>query len=76
VKNASRECALNLEVKAGKARFVVYTPQKFEKARAVMDVGGEPVDDWAERIGFREIRVAGKRILLNGAPLRLRGANA
>ena len=36
---------------------------------------GRPVDDLIDRTGFREIRVEGKRILLNGQPLRLRGFN-
>ena len=44
-------------------------------ARAVLHVGGRPVDDWIDRIGFREIRVEGNKILLNGTPLRLRGFN-
>ena len=44
-------------------------------ARAVLSLGGQPVDDWIDRVGFREIRVEGKQLLLNGAPLRLRGFN-
>lgn len=34
---------------------------------------GTPVDDLVDRSGFREVRVEGKRILLNGAPLRVKG---
>lgn len=34
---------------------------------------GTPVDDLVDRFGFREVRVEGKRILLNGAPLRVKG---
>ena len=34
-----------------------------------------PVDDLIDRIGFREIRTEGTRILLNGEPLRLKGFN-
>lgn len=34
---------------------------------------GELVDDLIDRIGFREIRVKGNRILLNGQPLRIKG---
>jgi len=33
------------------------------------------VDDLIDRVGFREIKVRGKRLLLNGRPLRLRGYN-
>lgn len=34
---------------------------------------GVPVDDLIDRMGFREIRVEGRHILLNGTPLRIRG---
>ena len=43
--------------------------------RAVLEIGGVPADDLADRIGFREIRTEGKRLLLNGKPLRLKGFN-
>lgn len=36
---------------------------------------GLAVDDLIDRIGFREVKVEGKRILLNGQPLRLKGYN-
>ena len=36
---------------------------------------GEAIDDLIDRIGFREIRVEGKKLLLNGTPLQLRGFN-
>ncbi len=45
VKNASRECVLNLEVKDGKARITVYATQKFDKARVTLMAGGEMVYD-------------------------------
>ncbi len=45
VKNASRECVLNLEVKDGKAQITVYATQKFEKARVTLTAGGEMVYD-------------------------------
>ena len=41
VKNASRECALNLEVKDGKAAITVYTTQRFEQARVTLTAKGE-----------------------------------
>jgi len=43
--------------------------------QALVVEGGEVVDDLIDRVGFREMRVQGKRLLLNGAPLRLRGYN-
>lgn len=42
---------------------------------ATLLVNGEAVDDLIDRIGFRTIRTDGKKILLNGQPLRLRGFN-
>ena len=36
---------------------------------------GEAIDDLIDRIGFREIRVEGKKLLLNGQPLLLKGFN-
>lgn len=44
-------------------------------AQATLLVDDEPTDDLNERFGFREIRVEGKRILLNNQPLRLKGFN-
>ncbi len=43
VKNACRECALNLEVKDGRARFVVYASQSLPGARVTLNRGGETV---------------------------------
>jgi len=34
---------------------------------------GKVIDDLIERIGFREVRVDGNRILMNGKPLKIRG---
>ena len=40
VKNASRECALGLEVTDGKARIAVYASQLFKNARVTLTAGG------------------------------------
>jgi len=37
--------------------------------------GGEVMDDKRDRVGFREVKVRGKKLLLNGEPLHLRGFN-
>lgn len=42
---------------------------------AVLHIGGKPADDLIERVGFREIKIKGRQILLNGEPLMLRGFN-
>ena len=41
----------------------------------VLTAGDDTVDDLIDRTGFREIRIEGKRILLNGEPLVLKGFN-
>ena len=50
-------------------RPVLYT------ARVALQRGTEAVDAEAVRFGFRSIRTAGVRLLLNGQPIRLRGVN-
>lgn len=44
-------------------------------AEAVLWLDGEPADDLCDRIGFREIRVDGGKLLLNGDPIRIKGVN-
>lgn len=34
---------------------------------------GEAVDDWIDRIGFRTVRVEGRKVLLNGKAVRIKG---
>ena len=46
---------------------------KLYTVKAVLNVGGKEVDDLFDRFGFREIKIEGKHILLNGEPLRIRG---
>lgn len=43
--------------------------------RAVLYEGGQAIDDLTDRVGFRQIRVSGNRILLNGEPVFLKGFN-
>ena len=45
VKNASRECVINLEVKDGQAEIIVYTTQQFGKARVTLCAGNEAIYD-------------------------------
>lgn len=44
-------------------------------AGAVLLEDGRPVDDLRDRFGYREVRVEGDRILLNGEPLVIKGFN-
>ncbi len=50
------------------------SPSLYELTVQVVDKE-ELVDDMIDRIGFREIKVQGKKILLNGTSVRLRGYN-
>ena len=40
---------------------------------ATLERGGVPFDDLIDRFGFREVAVSGKNILLNGAPITIKG---
>lgn len=46
---------------------------KLYTIKTVLKVDGKEVDDLFDRFGFREIKIEGKQILLNGEPLRIRG---
>ncbi len=50
-------------------------PRLYELAAELHDADGMPTDDLIDRMGFREVRVSGESILLNGEPLHLRGYN-
>ena len=50
------------------------SPALYCATATLLDGGGE-TDDLMDQIGFREIRVEGRKILLNGKPLLLRGFN-
>jgi len=43
--------------------------------RTVLSLDGKPVDDLAERVGFRTVRTEENKILLNGKPVYLKGFN-
>lgn len=43
--------------------------------RAVLMQGNSVIDELWQETGFRSIQIAGQELLLNGAPLELRGAN-
>ena len=40
---------------------------------ATLERGGVPFDDLIDRFGFREVALSGKHILLNGAPITIKG---
>ena len=54
-----------------------YTPEepKLYELSATLYDGERAVDDLIDRVGFREIKTEGKKLLLNGKPYRLLGFN-
>ncbi len=40
---------------------------------AVLRENGTDVDDWMDRVGFRTVRTEGRRILINGRPVLIKG---
>lgn len=42
---------------------------------AELEVDGKPVYTVRQRVGFRQVRVAGNELLVNGRPVKLRGVN-
>jgi len=44
-------------------------------AEAVLWLDGEPADDLCDRFGFREFKVEGDQLLLNGQPVFIKGVN-
>ncbi|OQB35722.1 MAG: Beta-glucuronidase [Candidatus Latescibacteria bacterium ADurb.Bin168] len=52
------------------------TPHLYQLDLTLVDTGSEqPRDWWSHRIGLREFRVDGPRLLLNGKPLVVKGVN-
>lgn len=51
------------------------SPVLHELRAELLDASGGIMDDLIDRIGFREVRVAGDRIQLNGRGIQLRGFN-
>ena len=59
------------QVKA--SRMTLWSPESPKLYRVVMEAGEDKLED---EIGFRDVRVEGTRILLNGKAVFLQGANA
>lgn len=49
------------------------SPTLYRLSAQILDETGVPVDDLIDRVGFREVRVEGKEILLNGRPVKIKG---
>ncbi len=62
----------------GELRFENVIPWTMEEpklyyAEALIEKNGKVVDDFIDRFGFRQINTEGKKILLNGKPIRIKG---
>ena len=64
---------LSMSVASGRVSPWSQDKPELYTVNTVLSSGGTDIDDLIDRIGFREIRVEGRRILLNGRPLRLTG---
>lgn len=49
------------------------TPALYTMTAVLEDARGEAVDDLIDRFGFREVKVEGKDILMNGRKMRIKG---
>lgn len=49
------------------------SPVLYRLTAVLKDESGIAVDDLIDRVGFREVRVEGKKLLLNGRQLRIKG---
>lgn len=49
-------------------------PKLYTLAASLL-VDNQAVDDWIDRVGFRQLAVSGNRILLNGEPVFVKGFN-
>lgn len=56
---------------------LAYTPESpnLYFLKAEIEQNGEKIDDLIERVGFREVKCEGKKILFNGKPIKLKGFN-
>lgn len=57
----------------GVSAWHMESPTLYRLSAKILDEAGVPVDDLIDRVGFREVRVEGKEILLNGSPVRIKG---
>ena len=70
---AGKEAVAELELSPGEVEsWEIDNPRLYE-IRAVLLENGQEIDDLTDRIGYRDVTVRGKDILLNGKKLRIKG---
>ena len=57
----------------GVSAWHMESPTLYRLSAQILDEAGVPVDDLIDRVGFREVQVEGKEILLNGSPVKIKG---
>ena len=72
---AGETVSFALSVCCGDARSWSPDEPVLHIASALLTLNGAHADDLIDRVGLREIRLEGRQILLNGAPLRVKGFN-
>jgi beta-galactosidase len=70
--DADGTCALNHPMGPVR-RWFAEDPYLHHLTVDLVDSGGEVLDSTGSRVGFREVRVAGGRFLVNGCPTEVRG---
>ena len=72
---AQESATTTLAIKCENAEEWSTASPKLYFFRAELLADGKTIDDYIDRIGFREIRISGQQLLLNGRPVFLKGFN-
>jgi beta-galactosidase len=59
----------------GVARWSADQPTLYPLALALVSPRGEPVEEVEAKVGFRRVQIDGRRLLINGQPVLIRGVN-
>lgn len=68
------QCALSTKVLSPK-KWTAETPNLYKVVMKLKDAGGKVVDELSCNTGFRKIEIDGRRFLLNGQAVKMRGVN-
>ena len=68
------QCALSTKVVEPK-KWTAETPNLYKVVMKLKDAGGKLVDELSCNTGFRKIEIDGRRFLLNGQAVKMRGVN-
>jgi beta-galactosidase len=71
---AAGEESANLDIAVGKPQLWTAETPALYRLEVALSEGARVVQSFAQTVGVREIRLAGDRLLVNGRPVKLRGA--